>query len=281
MDFPDPRPGVLDMRFTDANAFLEALSPRHKGWEPDPLRWVFRGHADAQWELRSKAARSTNEFQRFGVQGVSHDWSTRADRQNELLDIFREGLNRAGLVIPMRAPRVEVRNEIVHPGAEPEREAFPLMALAQHHGLPTMLLDWSRRGWIAAYFAAVDAADPAKQHSGSLAVWALDRSGFTGNTWRDYSIFYDAPGGTNPNLSAQAGLFTIHHGEKSPSLEMYLQDHRELQIPTGELRRLTLPVVEAPRLLKLLAHEGVTGASLFPGPDGVVKAMRERALWGP
>ena len=45
------------------------------------------------------------------------------------------------------------------------------------------------------------------------------------------------------------------------------------------LRRLALPVEEAPKLLRLLADEGITGASMYPGADGVVKAMREEALW--
>ena len=46
------------------------------------------------------------------------------------------------------------------------------------------------------------------------------------------------------------------------------------------LWRLTLPHVEARELMRLLSLEGVDGASMFPGPDGVVKAMREAAIWG-
>jgi hypothetical protein len=46
-----------------------------------------------------------------------------------------------------------------------------------------------------------------------------------------------------------------------------------------ELRRLTLPRAEAAHLLWLLNLEGVHGLSMFPGADGVVRAMREEALW--
>jgi hypothetical protein len=42
---------------------------------------------------------------------------------------------------------------------------------------------------------------------------------------------------------------------------------------------VTLSVEQAPRLLRLLAYDGITGASMYPGTDGVVRAMRERSLW--
>ena len=272
-----PRDGIDDHSFNEAGSLLDALSPRHGRWQDDPLGWIFRGHADADWELRSKAARSPTVFQEYGVATLATDWSSRSHGQDALLEVFRTGLNRAGLVIPTPAPVVRRGNQITHPGAEPDREAFPLLALAQHHGLPTILLDWTRWGWVAAYFAAAEAADLARRRGTHLAVWALHRDAFPIDR-HGSSIFYEAPGGTNPNLNAQAGLFTVHHREDSPSLEVFLSEWRKHEaVPVPQ--RLTLPVTEAPKLLRLLAYEGVTGASLFPGADGVVKSMRERALW--
>jgi hypothetical protein len=45
------------------------------------------------------------------------------------------------------------------------------------------------------------------------------------------------------------------------------------------LKKLTLPKTEAPALLKILADEGVSAASVFPGYDGVAEAVFERGLW--
>jgi hypothetical protein len=45
------------------------------------------------------------------------------------------------------------------------------------------------------------------------------------------------------------------------------------------MRKLILPRKEAPRLLALLVDERVTGATLFPGVDGVVREMKERFLY--
>lgn len=59
------------------------------------------------------------------------------------------------------------------------------------------------------------------------------------------------------------------------SLEKYLVERRR----TGHslvLRRFVLPRSQARQLLDLLSLERVDGASMFPGADGVVRAMRER-----
>jgi hypothetical protein len=60
---------------------------------------------------------------------------------------------------------------------------------------------------------------------------------------------------------------------------------RTLEIPpldavaSRRFRCFTLPIAQSGRLLKLLAREGVTAASVLPGYDGVVEAVRERELW--
>jgi hypothetical protein len=62
-------------------------------------------------------------------------------------------------------------------------------------------------------------------------------------------------------------------------LEAYVARIKKITGGATPLRRLTLSVSEAGKLLRLLSYEGITGASMFPGADGVVRAMRETALW--
>jgi hypothetical protein len=45
------------------------------------------------------------------------------------------------------------------------------------------------------------------------------------------------------------------------------------------MKQVVLPRTHAPRLLRLLSYAGINGSSMFPGYEGVVKRMREEALW--
>lgn len=282
---PPSRDGVEDHAHPTAEAFLDALAPRHALWCEAPTDWVFRGHRNALWELRPKAERDVGTFAHFGISIASlmpgyeptGDYRERSGLIDRLLESFRIGLDRAGIVIPSPSPQVKkVERETFTP--EPHPDLFPLMALAQHHGLPTLLLDWSRRAAVAAYFAAADAADPMMRGSAThLAVWAIFRGGRHRSAEGPH--FYDAPGGTNPNLTAQSGLFSYHLAEDDPSLEQHWVRMMKWTGATTRLRRIHLPASQAPKLLRLLSYEGITGASMFPGADGVVRAMRESALW--
>jgi len=278
-----------------AEEFLDMLSPRHEFWQPDPSAWVFRGQAK-DWPLLPKAYRKQppDPFAEFGVSSVpsggadawhSSPWKAYADALKQSRDNFREALDRAGL--PNPTPMTPFRE----PGpaghlSEDVRVNLPLIALAQHLGLPTQLLDWSLHARVAAYFAAASAAETSETE-GRLEVWAL-RS----DVVRSSRFIFDgyvlslvnAPRASNPNLHAQSGVFTVLEGPRASELPLDEFVVRALGSidPNAELplmRRLTAPQSCARELLRLLAHEGVDGSAMFPGFEGVVKAMRERAQW--
>jgi hypothetical protein len=174
------------VNINSAEDFAAALSPNgeHFGvaFEENPQSLAFRGQANAEWPLRPTALRrAKGEPAPTNQQQVEHDLRG--------LLLFYEIADQHGLMLPENSQRLR---EILRDqrafidsggrGAWPPQEFWSLMALGQHYGLPTWLLDWTRSPYVAAYFAAKRAAkwhngwerlpkdDPAPTH---LGVWAF------------------------------------------------------------------------------------------------------------
>lgn len=80
--------------------------------------WAFRGLSNSTWDLQTSLAR------------LGHEDSTAIERH--LLRNFRK---------------------YAHRGAVPADSVWNWLALAQHHGLPTRLLDWTFSPYVALHFA--------------------------------------------------------------------------------------------------------------------------------
>jgi hypothetical protein len=169
-----------------------------------------------------------------------------------------------------------------NPETWPPRELFDLLAIAQHHRVPTRLLDWTRRSHVASYFAAEGGLDDGGHGDGDMAVWALDleRRGL----FRGVEVVR-VPGATSKNLAAQEGLFTLVRGPGArgqPYVGSRIEDvldekfaHNPSACP---LWKITLPRSQAPKLLERCAKFGVSGATLFPGYDGAARSALSKVL---
>jgi len=135
------------------------------------------------------------------------------------------------------------------------------LAVAQHHGLATRLLDWTENILVAAYFACTrKPREDAVIHvlnTRDLPVAELDTSPFL---LKSDVIFH--PRHSTPRIAAQSGLFTVH-----------VDPVRPFEAPIFE--RIIIPKDLVMELISTLRTYGFKKSNLFPGLDSVAEEVNE------
>lgn len=259
-----------------ARQFLDYLSPIANRWTNQP--YIFRGQADSLWQLTPSAFRNSGRLSVKGLFGLATPTaSEQIHFEVSVLMRFLEACDTSGLVVPGYG--ADMKHELGHLLLLDQFREWPIrrydepLAVAQHYGAPTRLIDWSRRSYVAAYFAASSALQM-PEPPGLVAVWALNIS--VEKSWSNLGLV-NLPGGTAPNMAAQSGLFTIHRGKRNtpavisglelePELYEYLNDGDQ-----PALYKVTLPYSECRELMRLCEKFGVSAPVLFPGMEGARK----------
>ncbi|GAB3629275.1 FRG domain-containing protein [Pandoraea terrae] len=252
--------GKATLLTTDAGRPSE-LTPIVMDWETfkrhvaqvEPRRYVFRGQRKP-WRLRSA-------FHRTGR-----------------CDLVRyTGEDMQALHRHLSAHTKHVFNR----GISEENGA--MLHLAQHHGFPTPLIDWSHSPFVAAYFAYhkiknseaanSDAEDRIRIHQFDRQQWMDDHRqiSVTAPAAPHFSLLEFLPIENQRLIPQQAisGLTNV------VDVEHYIAWAEGLA-KKQYLTAIELPVASRETVMRELTLMGVTAGSLFPGLDGTCAELIER-----
>jgi len=283
---PSGHYGYTEHALDTASDLAAALLPLGQKVKPWSGSVIYRGVGDSRHRLLPGALRRTGRELVSALTNRDASSDTAICVEFLQLQWFVTACDQGGLRIPGDSPAFR-RTIATAPDAAiagrrpwPFNEHLEVWAAAQHHGLLTRLLDWTRLPVPAIYFAAANALTD--DQSDRLAVWVLETERLDPFLRNGEGLQVVAlPGATSPNLAAQHGLFTvvlerIRRGAQWP--EKTVEDvFASVANAEPPLHKVTAPRRVAVELLEICETLGVGGGTLFPGMDGAAREARDRA----
>jgi hypothetical protein len=249
-----------------------------------PSSWAELGELlfEGSWDAGLRRHRLQKAFRGCGVTGAG----------------LANTLTRVGGDLAAKEPHL-IRNfrKYAHPESPGEPSLWNWLALAQHHGLPTRLLDWTFSPYVALHFVTSNVGQigedgevwcvdfgETNRHLPEALRGTLDAEGsqvFTGELlWRHarslpeldtlaenpFVLFLEPPS-LDERIVNQAALFSLM-SSAAARMDVWLAEHPETY------RRVSIPAGLKWEIRDKLDQANVTERVLFPGLDGLSLWLR-------
>ncbi len=263
-----PTMAITEITVKSLGDLIDKVTPT----EPDPKTGrrrdsgIYRGDGDARWPLLTS-------LDKLGGAGSPH---SKAELEEHILRNF-------------------IRYSRPYFSTPPVND-WEVLVAAQHHGLPTRLLDWTYSPLVAAHFATL-AGNPVADRVvwrldwksmhrffglSELALLIQDLEGILGpdRPMTPWALFGRAahakqlacmiePPSLSPRIVAQSATFTLCSDKRVP-FDRFLEGHGL----GSALTKFIIPAGEAARFRDQLDLVSVDERRLFPDLDGVAAEMR-------
>jgi hypothetical protein len=224
--------------------------------------WAFRGQQDVRWPLMTSLSRYLSAY-------IPDKASWRV-REERAIRIFRR----------------KAHNYLSDPTVLDN--ALRCLALMQHHGAPTRLLDFTKSPFVAAFFALERATGDAAVYAlNTPRLWtaapqndpAMDRDHIDPREGGNFTRFYlpnshaiiwiGEPTEMDRRLVAQSGTLVVP-GMLDKPLDEILPAYGDSD---ALLKQIVLPLAMRDEAMKALYRMNITNATLFPDLEGLARSI--------
>jgi len=226
---------IQEIKITSFEEFIHKIKEVSLHDQESHIR-LYRGHGDSTWSLIPKIGRPEYQVQNF------------LESEKDILNEFK-------------------RMAIQHNNDISEYSNWDLMALAQHHGLPTRLLDWTTNPLAALWFAFY----LNDNKSGKRCVWSLlTDDTYIANLLVDpFSLKRTVifrPNHITKRITAQSGWFTVHLYIQDRNSFIPLEKHKQY---SPHLAKFIIDNSLKTDILKTPETLGINHYTMFPDLDGL------------